>query len=118
MTIGLKEDRYILICLSNRFKSIHDRDILSSRVEVHPNAFTTRQAAVEKLQELYKEYSSGAEQDFMDGKMTTIAQYPSTDYLTITRTFPYSDEYAKEESIYTIQVVNVPLFRGELDLSE
>lgn len=118
MTIRLKEDRYILICLSNRFKSINDRNILSSRVEVYPNAFITKQAAVEKLQEIYKEYGSGAEQDFMDGKMTTVAKYSSTDYLTITRTFPYSDEYAKEESTYAIRAINVPLFRGELDLSE
>ena len=117
MTIGLKEDRYIIICLSNRFKSIHDRNILSSLVEVHPNAFITRQAAVDKLQELYKDYGSGAEQDFMDGKMTTVAQYPSMDYLTITRTFPYSVEYAKEESTYTIRVVSMPIFCSELDLS-
>ena len=117
MTIGLKEDRYIIICLSNRYKSINSTELLSSRIEVHQNAFMTRQAAVDRLQEIYKEYGSGAQQDFMDGKMVTTAYYPSTDCLTITRTFPYSDEYAKEESTYTIRVVNTPISCQEVDLS-
>ena len=52
------------------------------------------QSTANNLMKIYKEYGSGTKQDFMDGKMTTVAQYPSTDCLIITRTFPYSDEYS------------------------